>query len=106
MMMTLANLTLKSATLLGFLFVAAPMAMAEGSDADAATQAKITAEMTAEGYDVRKMQVEDGVLEVYAVKDGKTFQVFYDKNLVLIKTCDDAGCSDGSTAEGGEGGNG
>lgn len=104
--MTLTNLTLKSATLLGFLMLGAPMAMAEGGDVDAATQAKITATMTAEGYDVRKMEIEDGFLEVYAVKDGKTFQVFYDDKLALVKTCGESGCTDGSAAEGGEGSNG
>lgn len=101
--MTLAKFTLKSTALLGLLFVAAPMAMAEGGDVDAATEAKITELMTAQGYDVRKMEMEDGLLEVYAVKDGKTFQVFYDEKLALVKTCDEAGCTDGTTAEGSEG---
>lgn len=100
--MKFANLTLKSAVLIGMLFAAAPMAMAEGGDVDAATEAKITELMTAQGYDVRKMEMEGGMLEVYAVKDGKTFQVFYDDKLALVKTCDDAGCTDGSSAEGGE----
>lgn len=104
--MTLTNLTLKSAALVGMLFLGAPMAMAEGGDVDAASATKITAEMTAQGYEVRKMNTEGGIIEVYAVKGGKTFQVFYDAKLALVKTCDDAGCSDGSTAEGGEGTNG
>lgn len=104
--MTLANFTLKSAALLGFLLATAPMAMAEGGDVDAATQAKLTELMTAQGYDVRKMDVEGGMIEVYAVKDGKTFQVFYDEKLALVKTCDEAGCTDGSSAEGDEASNG
>lgn len=104
--MTFTNLTLKSAALLGLLLATAPMAMAEGGDVEAATQAKITELMTAQGYDVRKMEMEDGLLEVYAVKDGKTFQVFYDEKLALVKTCDDAGCTDGSSAEGGGATNG
>ena len=104
--MTLANLTLKSIALLGFLLATTPMAMAEGGDVDAATQAKPTEVMTAQGYDVRKMDVEGGMIEVYAVKDGKTFQVFYDEKLALVKTCDKAGCTDGSSAEGDETSNG
>lgn len=100
--MTFTNLTLKSVALLGMLMTTAPMAMAEGGDVDAATQAKITELMTAQGYDVRKMEIEGGMLEVYAVKDGKTYQVFYDEKLALVKTCDEAGCTDGSTAEAGE----
>lgn len=101
--MTFANLTLKSVALLGLLMATVPMARAEGGDVDAATQAKITALMTAQGYDVRKMDVEGRMLEVYAVKDGKTYQVFYDEKLALVKTCDEAGCTDGSNAEDGEG---
>ena len=104
--MTFANLTLKSVALMGMLAFGAPMAMAEGSKVDAATQTKITDLMTAQGYDVRKMEIEDGLLEVYAVKDGKTFEVFYDDKLALVKTCDEAGCTDGSSVEGGEATNG
>lgn len=104
--MSLAKLTFKTAAVLAILLLGAPMAMAERADVDAATQAKITDVMTAQGYDVRKMEIEDGLLEVYAVKDGKTFQVFYDEKLTLVKTCDDAGCTDGSTTEGGEATNG
>ena len=104
--MTFTNLTLKSAALLGMLLATAPMAMAEGGDVDAATQAKITELMTAQGYDVRKMEIEDGLLEVYAVKDGKTYQVYYDEKLALVKTCNEAGCTDGTTAEGAEGSEG
>ncbi len=104
--MTFTNLTLKSVALMGILMTTAPMAMAEGGEVDAATQTKITELMTAQGYDVRKMEMEDGMLEVYAVKDGKTFQVFYDEKLALVKTCDEAGCTDGSSAEGGAESNG
>ena len=66
--MTLANLTLKSIALLGFLLATTPMAMAEGGDADAATQAKLTEVLTAQGYDVCKMDVEGGMIEVHAVE--------------------------------------
>ena len=104
--MKLSHFTLKAATLTGMLFVAAPMAMAAGGTVDAATQTKITEMMTAQGYDVRKMDMEGGMLEVYAVKDGKTFQVFYDAKLALVKTCGENGCSDGSNAEDGEGSEG
>lgn len=104
--MTFTNLTLKSVALLGMVMATAPMAMAEGGTVEAATQAKITELMTAQGYDVRKMDIEGGMLEVYAVKDGKTYQVFYDEKLALVKTCDDAGCTDGSNAEDGEGSEG
>lgn len=74
--------------------LSAPMAMAE-DEVDAATKDKVTAQLTAEGYDVRKMEMEDGLLEVYAVKDGKTVQLFLDKELKVTKTCADGACEDG-----------
>ncbi|MCU0912587.1 MAG: PepSY domain-containing protein [Rhodobacteraceae bacterium] len=49
------------------------------SDADKAT---ITAMLTGMGYEVRKVEFDDGKLEAYAVKDGKNYEV------VLRKTDD------------------
>ena len=48
---------------------------------DEATQAKITTELTAQGYEVRKIGQEDGMIEVYAVKDGKTYELYLDSDL-------------------------
>lgn len=74
---------------------AAPMAMAEGARIDPATQAQVTADLTAQGYEVRKMEMEDGLLEVYAVKDGKTWQLFLDAALKVVRTCAGNSCEDG-----------
>ncbi len=65
--------------------LAAPMAMAADS-IDAALKDKVTKQMTADGYEVRKIQMEDGMIEVYAVKDGKTLEVYLDKDLKIVKT--------------------
>ena len=57
------------------------------SDApDAATQAKITEQLTAAGYQVRKIDREDGMIEVYAVKDGKMYELYLDADLKIVKT--------------------
>lgn len=57
------------------------------SDApDAATQAKITEQLTAEGYEVRKIDSEDGMIEVYAVKDGKMYELYLDADLKVVKS--------------------
>jgi hypothetical protein len=40
--------------------------------------AAIRAALTAEGYDVRKVEFEDGEIEVYAVKDGKRLEIYVD----------------------------
>ncbi len=64
---------------------ATPQAMASNK-IDAGLKDKVTAKMTAEGYDVRKVQMEDGLIEVYAVKNGKTFEVYLDDKLQVVKT--------------------
>jgi hypothetical protein len=40
--------------------------------------AAIRAALTAEGYEVRKVESEDGRIEVYAVKDGKRLEIYVD----------------------------
>ena len=57
-----------------------------GSMPDAATQEKITADLTAQGYEVRKIDSEDGMIEVYAVKDGKMYEIYLDANLKIVRT--------------------
>lgn len=84
-----------TAVVLGLSLLSAPMAMAENA-VDSATKDKVTADLTAQGYDVRKMEMEDGMLEVYAVKDGKTVQLFLDKDLKVVKTCEENTCEGAS----------
>ncbi len=71
------------------LTLAAPMAHAESEGSlDAATQEKVTAAMTAQGYEVRKVTTEDGQIEVYAVKDGETYELYLDDQFNIVKTGD------------------
>lgn len=55
---------------------------AASSELDGATLGKnadeITATLSAQGYEVRKVENEDGKIEAYAVKDGKTFEIYVD----------------------------
>ncbi|SPH17879.1 hypothetical protein DEA8626_01407 [Defluviimonas aquaemixtae] len=53
---------------------------------DAATQAKITENLAAEGYEVRKIDTEDGMIEVYAVRDGKMYELYLDEDLKVVRT--------------------
>ena len=59
-------------------------------DVDAATQSQIREKLTAEGYEVRKIDNEDGMIEVYALKNGERFELYLDAdlNVVLSKTED------------------
>lgn len=67
--------------------VAAMLALPAGlaaasSELDGATLGKtadeITASLTGQGYQVRKVKPEDGMLEAYALKDGKRFEIYVD----------------------------
>ncbi len=69
------------------LALGAPAARADSDTAlDPATQAKITEQLTAQGYEVRKIAAEDGMIEVYAIKDGKTVELYLDADGKIIKS--------------------
>ena len=42
------------------------------------TQDEIRATLEADGYEVRKIETDDGQLEAYAVKDGKRYEIYVD----------------------------
>ena len=44
-------------------------------------RAQITTQLAAEGYEVRKIEREDGMIEVYALKGGQRFEIYLDKDL-------------------------
>jgi hypothetical protein len=67
------------------LLAAAP-AFAEAVRLDANSEAAIRAKMTADGYEVRRVDTEDGYYEVYAMKDGKKFEVYLDAQLNVVKS--------------------
>lgn len=77
---------LAAAAILGLSMLSAPMAMAESDegDVDAATTEKVTAQLTAEGFEVRKLEIEDGLIEAYVVKDGATSTVFLDPTTLAV----------------------
>ena len=69
------------------LMLAVPMAHASDSegDVDAAVQAKLTEQLVAEGYDVRQFKSEDGLIEVYVVKDGKMEELWFNADLKQVE---------------------
>jgi hypothetical protein len=52
-------------------------------------KAEITAMMVAEGYEVRSVQIEDGMYEVYAVKDGEMYEVYLNDALEMVSGGDE-----------------
>ena len=50
-----------------------------------AKNAEITTLLVAQGYEIRSIQIEDGMYEVYAIKDGATAELYLDDNLNIVK---------------------
>jgi len=50
-----------------------------------AKKAEITTLLVAQGYEIRSIQIEDGMYEVYAIKDGATAELYLDDNLNIVK---------------------
>ncbi len=49
-------------------------------------KAEITEKLTAEGYEVRKIDVEDGMIEAYVLKDGQRLEIYLDAALNIVRT--------------------
>lgn len=51
--------------------------------------AQIKTRLTEQGYEVRKIDREDGMIEVYALKDGKRLELYLDDAFNVVKTKSD-----------------
>ena len=60
--------------------------MTKNSSHKAATQAKVTEQLNAQGYEVRRIDSEDGMIEVYAMKDGKKVELYLNEALEIVKS--------------------
>ncbi len=56
---------------------------------DAAVVEQIKTNLADQGYEVRKVKTEDGMYEAYAMKDGEKFEIYFDKDLNVVKTKSD-----------------
>ena len=81
------NFLAKTVSIIALLTLAAPAAYAVDT-IDTATKDKITAQLTGQGYDVRKLMIEDNMIEAYAVKNGTTFEIYFNDKLEIVKTID------------------
>lgn len=72
------------------LAVAAPLAQASDYETygriDDATRAQITEKLQAEGYELRQIKMDDGMIEVYALKAGGRYELYLDKAFNVLKT--------------------
>jgi hypothetical protein len=63
---------------------AAPvLASDEVSEAD---KAQITTMLTEMGYEVRKIEIDDGELEAYVVKDGKAYELVLERTFEIVES--------------------
>lgn len=69
--------------------LAGPALASDSLKLDADTEAQIRTTLTEDGYDVRKIEVEDGMYEAYATKDGHKYEVFLDASLTVVKIEED-----------------
>lgn len=50
---------------------------------------KVRATLTEQGYEVAKIEMEDGLYEAYARKDGKRYEVFLNAAMDVVKVEED-----------------
>ncbi|WP_439124721.1 PepSY domain-containing protein [Marivita sp.] len=70
------------------LALALPASVFASSD-DALTTERMTeirTKLTAEGYEVRKIEMEDGMIEAYVLKDGERLELYLDAALNVVRT--------------------
>lgn len=53
---------------------------------DTAKAEAIKTQLTEQGYEVRKVEVEDGMYEAYAMKDGERYEIYLDADLNVVKS--------------------
>lgn len=59
-------------------------ASGDEKELDAATMDQITVLLTEQGYEVRKIDTEDGMIEVYAIKDGKKVELYLNDAFEIV----------------------
>ncbi|MCB1394718.1 MAG: PepSY domain-containing protein [Rhodobacter sp.] len=85
-MTTFASL-LRGATLASLIAVSATAALASDDEAvSTEVQQEITTLLTDQGYDVRRVGMEDGLYEAYAIKDGHTYEIYLNAAFEIVRT--------------------
>ncbi len=77
--------TTLTAALIALSLAAAPMAAQANSRVSNELRSQVTQKLAAEGYEVRKVVPENGMIEVYAVKDGRMLEIYLDSELNILR---------------------
>lgn len=79
----------RSAQVLTLAILLPVAAMASGGKPSAEVEAQIRATLTEQGYEVRKIEKEDGLFEAYALKDGKKLEIYLNDKMEIIRIKED-----------------
>lgn len=60
-------------------------ALASDGGVPEASQSAVREKLVAQGYDVRAIKMEDGMIEVYATRDGQRHEIYFDSSLNIVK---------------------
>ncbi|MDK3017565.1 PepSY domain-containing protein [Pseudodonghicola flavimaris] len=63
-------------------------ALASDRSVPSDTADKIRATLTEQGYEVRKIKMEDGMYEAYVIKDGMKQEIYLDADLKIVRSKD------------------
>lgn len=75
-----------AAALVATLMISGTATLASNETVTPAMQAQVTEKLSQQGYEVRKIEHEDGALEVYAIKDGQKFELYLDGDLNVTRS--------------------
>lgn len=75
-----------AAALVATLMISGTATLASNDTVTPAMQAQVTEKLSQQGYEVRKIEHEDGALEVYAIKDGQKFELYLDGDLNVTRS--------------------
>lgn len=68
------------------LLFGATASFASEQNVPADVKEKITMQLTEQGYEVRKVEMENGMYEAYAIKDGKRYEIYLNSSLEVTRT--------------------
>lgn len=82
--------TIKTAACVLATAIAVPLvALASDTSIDPKFEAQIRETLTAQGFEVRKIEIEDELFEAYALKDGQKYEVYMNADLEIMKIEED-----------------
>lgn len=77
--------TITAALVALVLAASVPLAAQARSTVSQEVQAQITEMLVADGYEVRKIVPENGLIEVYALKAGQMLKLYLDSDLNIVR---------------------